>query len=62
MSPVDNWMLQVVQHGRDGNFYVVRQLEGFTPVYHQILWNGRKGIIGPELPCGKYTLVLTATD
>lgn len=62
VSPVDNWVLQVVQHGRDGNFYVVRQLEGFTPVYHQILWNGRKGIIGPELPCGKYTLVLTATD
>lgn len=62
VNPVDNWVLQVVQHGRDGNFYVVRQLEGFTSVYHQILWNGRKGIIGPELPCGKYTLVLTATD
>ena len=62
VNPVDNWVLQVVQHGRDGKFYVVRQLEGFTPVYHQILWNGRKGILGPELPCGKYTLVLTATD
>lgn len=62
ISPIDNWVLQVVQHGRDGNYYVVRQLEGFTPVYHQILWNGRKGIIGPELPCGKYTFVLTATD
>ena len=59
---LDNWVLQVVQHGRDGNYYIVRQLEGFAPVYHQILWNGRKGIIGPELPCGKYTLVLTATD
>ncbi len=62
VSPVDNWVLQIVQHGRDGKFYVVRQLEGFGPVYHQILWNGRKGIIGPELPCGKYTAVLTATD
>ena len=62
VNPVDNWVMQVVQHGRDGKYYVVRQLEGFTPVYHQILWNGRKGIIGPELPCGKYTLVLTATD
>ena len=62
VNPIDNWVLQVVQHGRDGKYYVVRQLEGFTPVYHQILWNGRKGIIGPELPCGKYTLVLTATD
>ena len=59
---IDNWVLQVVQHGRDGNFYVVRQLEGFAPVYHQILWNGRKGILGPELPCGKYTVVLTGTD
>lgn len=61
-TPIDNWVLQVVQHGRDGKYYIVRQLEGFAPVYHQILWNGRKGIIGPELPCGKYTLVLTATD
>lgn len=60
--PIQNWVLQVVQHGRDGKYYVVRQLEGFMPVYHQILWNGRKGIIGPELPCGKYTLVLTAMD
>ena len=59
---IDNWVLQIVQHGRDGNFYVVRQLEGFSPVYHQILWNGRKGILGPELPCGKYTVVLTGTD
>jgi len=62
VTGIDNWVLQVVQHGRDGNFYVVRKLEGFSPVYHQILWNGRKGIIGPELPCGKYTIVLTATD
>ena len=62
VNPVNNWIFQVVQHGKDGKYYVVRQLEGFTPVYHQILWNGRKGIIGPELPCGKYTVVLSATD
>lgn len=62
VSPLDNWVLQVILHGRDGKFYVVRQLEGFSPVYHQILWNGRKGIIGPELPCGKYTIVLTGVD
>ncbi len=62
LEPLDNWSLQVIQHGRDGNYYVVRQLEGFAPVYHQILWNGRKGIIGPELPCGKYTVVLNAVD
>ena len=62
VNTLDNWILQVIQHGRDGNFYIVRQLEGFSPVYHQILWNGRKGIIGPELPCGKYTLVLTGVD
>lgn len=62
VDTLDNWTLQVVQHGRDGNYYIVRQLEGFSPVYHQILWNGRKGIIGPELPCGKYTVVLSAVD
>ncbi len=62
VTPLDNWILQVILHGRDGKYYVVRQLEGFAPVYHQILWNGRKGIIGPELPCGKYTIVLTGTD
>lgn len=62
VDTLDNWILQVIEHGRDGNFYIVRQLEGFSPVYHQILWNGRKGIIGPELPCGKYTLVLTGVD
>lgn len=62
VNPVNNWIFQVVQHGKDGKYYVVRQLEGFAPVYHQILWNGRKGIIGPELDCGKYTLVLTVTD
>ncbi len=62
VNTLDNWVLQVIQHGRDGNFYIVRQLEGFSPVYHQFLWNGRKGIIGPELPCGKYTLVLTGVD
>lgn len=61
-TPLDNWVLQVILHGRDGKYYVVRQLEGFSPVYHQILWNGRKGIIGPELPCGKYTVVLTGID
>lgn len=62
VNPIDNWVLQIVQHAKDGKYYVVRQLEGFAPVYHQIVWNGRKGIIGPELQCGKYTLVLTVTD
>ncbi len=62
VNPLDNWTLQIIQHGSDGKYYIVRQLEGFSPVYHQILFNGRKGVIGPELPCGKYTLVLTGTD
>ncbi len=62
VNTLDNWVLQVIQHGRNGNYYIVRQLEGFSPVYHQILWNGRKGIIGPELPCGKYTVVLSGVD
>ena len=62
VNPVNNWIFQVVQHSKDGKYYVVRQLEGFAPVYHQIVWNGRKGIIGPELACGTYTLALTARD
>ena len=61
-NAIENWVFQVIQHGADSNYYIVRQLDGFGPVYHQILWNGRKGIIGPELACGKYTLALTATD
>lgn len=61
-NPIDNWVLQVVQHGARDTYYIVRQVEGFSPVYHQILWNGRKGIIGQELPCGKYTFALTGTD
>lgn len=61
-EPLDNWLFQVVQHAANGGYYVVRQLEGFAPVYHQIVWNGRKGIIGPELACGTYTLALTARD
>lgn len=61
-SPIENWLFQVVQHAANGGYYVVRQLEGFAPVYHQLVWNGRKGIIGPELSCGTYTLALTAKD
>ncbi len=62
VNPIENWVFQVIQHAANGDYYVVRQLEGFAPVYHQLLWNGRKGIIGPELACGTYTLALTATD
>ena len=61
-QPIDSWVLQIVQHAADGEYYIVRQLDGFSPVYHQVLWNARKGVIGPLLACGKYTLVLTATD
>lgn len=62
VNPIDNWVFQVIQHAANGGYYVVRQLEGFAPVYHQIVWNARKGIIGPELACGTYTLALTASD
>lgn len=62
VSPLDNWLFQIVQHNADGKFYTVRRVEGFSPVYHQLLWNARKGIIGPELACGKYTVALTAVD
>ena len=33
-EPLDNWLFQVVQHAANGGYYVVRQLEGFSPVYH----------------------------
>ena len=62
VDPIDNWLFQIIQHSGNDTYYVVRQLEGYAPVYHQVLWNGRKGVIGPELACGTYTLVLTATD
>lgn len=62
VTPIDNWLFQIVQHNADGKFYTVRQLEGFSPVYHQVLFNGRKGVVGPELACGKYTVALTAVD
>lgn len=62
VDPIDNWLFQIIQHGSNDTYYVVRQLEGYAPVYHQLLWNGRKGVIGPELACGTYTLALTATD
>ena len=62
VNAIDNWLFQVIQQGANDTYYVVRQLEGFAPVYHQLMWNGRKGIIGPELDCGKYTFVLTAAD
>lgn len=61
-NPIENWLFQVIQHAADGNYYIVRQLEGFAPVYHQVVWNARKAIIGPELACGTYTLALTAVD
>jgi len=62
VEPIDNWLFQIIQHAGNDTYYVVRQLEGYAPVYHQVLWNGRKGVIGPELACGTYTLALTATD
>lgn len=61
-ATIESWVFQIIQQGKNDTYYVVRQLGGFSPVYHQILWNARKGIIGPELACGKYTLALTATD
>ncbi len=61
-NPVASWKLQIVQHAKDGKYYVVRQLSGEGPVYKQFFWNGRKQYFGQILPLGKYTMILTATD
>lgn len=61
-NPIESWVFQIIQEASKDTYYVVRQLDGFAPVYHQILWNGRKGIIGPQMECGHYVLALTATD
>lgn len=61
-APIDNWKLQIVRHGSDGKYYIVRQLAGEQPVYEQIFWNGKKNFFGEILPAGRYTLLLRAKD
>lgn len=61
-SSISNWKLQIVQHAKDGKYYVVRQISGKDPVYKQIFWNGRKQYFGQILPLGRYTLILKAED
>jgi len=61
-APIDNWKLQIIRHGSDGKYYIVRQLSGQKPVYEQIFWNGKKNFFGANLPAGKYTLMLRAKD
>jgi hypothetical protein len=61
-SPVAGWQLQIIQHGKDGKFYIVRQVTGAEPVYKQIFWNGKKQYFGEILPLGRYTIILKAQD
>jgi hypothetical protein len=61
-SPVADWTLQIIQHNKDGKFYVVRQVSGMGAVYRQIFWNGRKQYFSEVLPLGAYSLVLKAQD
>ena len=61
-ASIDNWKLQIIRHGSDGKYYIVRQLSGQSPVYEQIFWNGKKNFFGATLPAGKYTLMLRAKD
>ncbi|MDR1124198.1 MAG: hypothetical protein LBL61_06415 [Elusimicrobiota bacterium] len=61
-SPVADWSLQIIQHNKDGKFYVVRQVSGIGAVYRQIFWNGRKQYFGEILPLGAYSIVLKAKD
>ena len=59
---VADWTLQIIQHGKDGKYYVVRQVSGKGPIYRQIFWNGKKQYFGQILPLGSYTIILRATD
>ena len=59
---VSDWTLQIIQHGKDGKYYVVRQVAGKGPIYRQIFWNGKKQYFGQILPLGSYTIILRATD
>lgn len=61
-NPVADWKLQIIQHAKDGKYYIVRQISGTGAVYQQMYWNGRKQYFGPVLPYGRYTLLLTAKD
>lgn len=61
-APVDKWRLQLIQHNADCKFYVIRQIEGYGPVYAQAFSNGRKMFFGEKLPPGRYTAYLTAED
>ena len=60
--PVADWKLQLVQHANNGKYYVVRQISGNGPAYHQMFWNGRKQYFGQVLPFGVYTVILRAKD
>ncbi|MDR0952964.1 MAG: hypothetical protein LBM71_02080 [Elusimicrobiota bacterium] len=61
-AAVQSWALKIIQHAKDGKYYMVRQVSGANPVYKQILWNGKKQYFGPVLPLGRYTIVLSAKD
>lgn len=61
-APVADWKLQIIQHDKDGKYYVVRQLSGSGAAYQQMFWNGKKQYFGQILPFGRYTIILKAQD
>lgn len=61
-APVADWKLQIIQHAKDGKYYVVRQLSGSGAAYQQMFWNGKKQYFGQILPFGRYTIILKAQD
>ncbi len=61
-APVADWKLQIIQHAKDGKYYVVRQLAGSGSAYQQMYWNGKKQYFGQILPFGRYTIILKAQD
>ena len=61
-APIESWKFQIIQHAKDGKYYIVRQISGADGVYGQVFWNGKKQFFGAALPAGKYTLMLRAKD
>lgn len=58
------WKFQLRQPGSGpgSDLLPLQEVVGAAPVFHQVYWNGRRHYFGPELPPGRYEVVLTSTD
>ncbi|MBI4424644.1 MAG: OmpA family protein [Elusimicrobia bacterium] len=58
------WRFQLRQPagGPGTDLVTLQEVAGASPVFHQIYWNGRRNYFGPELPAGRYEVIVSATD